>query len=167
MILRLSQKLAKKIKTTPTRVLPLDGNPLADWSAHLFVADRAHYILLSNTASLYSAVIHGRGVTCENALLKRGLDQIRELMNDDGLGFFYRRFVAPATATVRFSKALDRSVIGSMNELVFHAKFWLTERDASPYDASFHLNEIPMSPHGYANPREALKSLELSPADVP
>ncbi len=61
MILRLSQKLAKKVKTTPTRVLPLDANPFADWSAHLFTADRTQYILFSNTASLYSTVLYGAG----------------------------------------------------------------------------------------------------------
>jgi Domain of unknown function (DUF6933) len=42
MIIRLSQKLAKKIKVTPTRVLSPDANPFADWSAHLFTADRAY-----------------------------------------------------------------------------------------------------------------------------
>ena len=54
MIFRLSQKLNDKIKAGPLPVLPLDDNPLADWSAHLFLADRMQYILLSNTKSLYS-----------------------------------------------------------------------------------------------------------------
>ncbi|HTU92349.1 MAG TPA: hypothetical protein VMF69_19865 [Gemmataceae bacterium] len=31
---------------------PLDENPFADWSAALFVAGRAQYILLSNTKRL-------------------------------------------------------------------------------------------------------------------
>ena len=159
MILRLSQKLAKKIKTTPTRVLPPDANPFADWSAHLFTADRGHYILLTNTASLYSTVMHGGGISTDNRLLDHGLSQIRELMVDDGQEFLYLRFVAPATGTIRFSKALGRSVTGSMNELVYHAKMWLSEGDLSPHDVAFKLNEIPMSPLGFANPRETLKSL--------
>ncbi|QDT48902.1 hypothetical protein Pan258_29490 [Symmachiella dynata] len=40
MIIRLSQKLAKKIKADPLVTVPLDENPYADWSAHLFTADR-------------------------------------------------------------------------------------------------------------------------------
>jgi hypothetical protein len=43
--------------------LPLDGNPFADWSANLFVADRTKYILLSNTRSFYSTVMYGKGIT--------------------------------------------------------------------------------------------------------
>ncbi len=161
MIIRLTQKLAKKIKTAPTRVLPLDTNPLADWSAHLFTADRAQYILLANTASLYSTVVYGAGITDDNELLRRGLSQVREFMADDGQEFLYQRFVAPSTGTVRFSKALNRSVTGSMNDLVYHAKIWLAEGELSPHDVSFKLNEIPMSSLGYANPRKALKSLNL------
>jgi phosphoribosyl-ATP pyrophosphohydrolase len=160
MIIRLSQKLAKKIKTTPTRVLPPDANPFADWSAHLFTADRAHYILLTNTASLYSTVMHGGGISTDNRLLDHGLSQIRELMIDDGQEFLYLRFIAPSTATISFSKALNRSVTGSMNDLVYHAKVWLTEGDLSPHDVAFKLNQIPMSSLGYANPRKALKALQ-------
>jgi hypothetical protein len=40
MIFRLSQKLNAKIKAGVLRALPLHENPLADWSAHLFVAGR-------------------------------------------------------------------------------------------------------------------------------
>ena len=39
MIFRLSQKLNTKIKSGHS-ALPLDQNPFADWSAHLFVADQ-------------------------------------------------------------------------------------------------------------------------------
>jgi hypothetical protein len=54
MIFRLSRKLNAKIKTGPLRELPLHENPLADWSAALFVAGHTQHILLSNTKSLYS-----------------------------------------------------------------------------------------------------------------
>jgi hypothetical protein len=80
-------------------------------------------------------------------------------MSDDGLGFVYQRFIASCTGRVYFSKPLNRSVIGAMNEIVFHAKMWLTEGNLSPHDTSFKLNEIPMSALGYANPREIFKSL--------
>jgi hypothetical protein len=63
MIFRLSQKLLTKIKEVTLRVAPLDDNPFADWSAHLFIAGRARYILLSNTKSLYSKVMYGKGIT--------------------------------------------------------------------------------------------------------
>jgi hypothetical protein len=54
---------------------------------------------------------------------------------------------------------VDRSVIGSLNDLIYHATIWLTERELSPHDVGFKLNEIPFSSLAYANPREAFKSL--------
>ena len=140
--------------------MPLEANPFADWSAHLFTADRATYILLTNTASLYSTVMHGRGISSGGQFLERGLGQIREFMVDDGQEFIYRRFIAPTTGTARFSKALNRSVIGSMNDHIVAAKILLAEHGMSPHDVSFQLNETPLSAIDYANPREALKSLE-------
>jgi hypothetical protein len=96
MIVRLSQKLATKIHEQPTKSFALDENPYADWSGHLFTADRAQYIIVTNTASLYSAVFYGRGITDDNQFLRRTLDTIREVMDDDGLEFIHRRFIAPS-----------------------------------------------------------------------
>lgn len=62
MTFRLTHKLATKIKAGKPSPLPPAEDPLTDWSGHLFVAGRVHYILLSNTTSLYSAVIYGRGI---------------------------------------------------------------------------------------------------------
>jgi hypothetical protein len=59
-IFRLSHKLFAKLKEGTLPALPLDANPFADWSANLFVAVRARYILLSNTRSLYSTVMFGK-----------------------------------------------------------------------------------------------------------
>ena len=161
MIFRLSQKLANKIHEKPTRSLPLDGNPFADWSGHLFTADRTQYAIVTNTASLYSAVFYGRGITDGNQFIGRALDSIRELMDGDGLEFIHRRFVAPSTGMVQFSKALNRSVTGSMNDMVQGAKVLLAEDELSPFDIAFKLNEMHMSALKYTNPREALKTLEI------
>ncbi|MCL4195363.1 MAG: hypothetical protein KJZ87_26730 [Thermoguttaceae bacterium] len=67
MIFRLSRKLAAKLKEGSLPSLPLDENPYADWSAHLFTADRTQYIIISNTKSLYSVVLYGRGITDSSA----------------------------------------------------------------------------------------------------
>jgi hypothetical protein len=44
MIIRVSAKLGKKIHVMPTQSLSLDANPFADWSAHIFTADRTQYM---------------------------------------------------------------------------------------------------------------------------
>lgn len=164
MIFRLSQKLNSKIEAGTLPILPPHENPLADWSAHLFLAGRTQYILLSNTPSLYSTVMYGKGITNDRAFIERALSSIRECMEADGQGAAYERFLAPASATVQFAKALNRSVTGSMNDMTRHAVYWLEAGDVSPFEIGFRLKEIPMSalkhdgsPYGF--PRDVFKAL--------
>jgi hypothetical protein len=168
MIFRLSQKLNTKIKAGTLPTLPLDENPFADWSAHLFVADRTQYILVSNTKSLYSTVLFGKGITDDSHFIERALSSLREFMQDDGQEFVYRRFIAPASVSVRFAKALDRNVTGSMNELILHATHMLAEGELSPYDVGFKLNDVLLSvialskSEKYSKPQEAFKAMANS-----
>jgi hypothetical protein len=164
MIFRLSQELNAKIQAGALQALPLHESPLADWSAHLFVAGRVQYLLVSNTKALYSTVMYGKGVTTDSHFIERALGGIREFMEADGQAFAYGRFIVPASASVQFAKALDRSVTGSMNDLIKHATYWLAEGDLSPFDVGFRLNEIPMSALAgsgspYGKPREAFRAL--------
>jgi len=158
MILRLSQKLNTKIKAVKLADIPLDDNPYADWSCHLFTANRTQYILLSNTASLYSCVMFGKGITNDSRFIERALSTIREFMEDDGQAFVYQTFIVPASGTVSFAKALNRSVTGSMNDLVFGAKLLLAD-GMTPHEIGDRLSETPLSALGYSNPREAFKLL--------
>src|SRR5262245_57541149 len=120
MIFRLSAKLNAKIDSGPLKPLPQDVNPFGDWSADLFVADRAQYLLCCNTRLLYSAVMFAKGIANDSFFIERVLSNIRETLEADGQEFVYHRFIVPATGSVRFSKALNRSVIGSMTDLIRH-----------------------------------------------
>lgn len=168
MIFRLSQKLNTKVKAGTLPGLPLHENPFADWSAHAFVAGRWQYILLSNTKSLYSTVLVGKGTTNDSDFIERAISGIRELTEGDGQGAAFERFIAPASAEVRFAKALDRSVTGSMNDLIRHATAWLAEGNLSPHDVGVLLNDTLLSALGrsksetYGKPRDSFKALVAS-----
>ena len=165
MIFRISHKLNAKIKAGPLPQQPLDENPFADWSAHLFVADRSQYILLSNTRSLYSTVMYARGITEDGRFIERALSSMREFMEDDGQAFVYHHFIAPASATVHFAKALDRTVTGCMNELIVQATALLVGDELSEFDVGFRLNEVLLSAlsaseaEKYGTPRGAFKAM--------
>jgi hypothetical protein len=165
LIFRISHKLSTKIKAGPLATLPLSENPIADWSAHLFVADRTQYILLSNTKTLYSTVFYGKGITDDDRFIERALSSLRESLEDDGQASVYRRFIAPASGSVRFARALDRAVTGSMNDLIAHATAWLVEGELSPFDVGSRLNEVLLSSlaaggrEKYGSPRRAFQSM--------
>jgi len=165
MIFRLSQKLAMKLKESDLPVVPLDENPYADWSAHLFTVARTQYIIVANTTALYSVVMYGKGITDYSEFISRALSALREFMKDDGQSFVYQRLIAPTSGNVRFAKALDRSVTGSINELVKFATCYLQDDEISPHDLGFKLNDILLSAlalnkkDGYGKPNEAFKAL--------
>lgn len=164
MLLRLSQRLCTKLKVAHSKVLPPDPNPFADWSAHLFTAERTRFVIVTNTASLYSTVFYGRGIANDSQFIDRMLEAIREFMEGDGQEFAYQRLIAPASGSVRFSKALNRSVTGSMNDLIVHARMRLTEGELSPHDTSLRLNDIPFSSLEYRKPREVFETLTAQDA---
>ncbi|MEZ6131174.1 MAG: hypothetical protein R3C59_21075 [Planctomycetaceae bacterium] len=167
MILRLSQKLNTKIKAGKLAEMPVDENPYTDWSCHLFTADRTQYILLSNTVSLYSCVMFGKGITDDSRFIERALSTIREFMEDDGQAFVYQKFIAPSSATVSFAKASNRKVTGSINELVTTATHSLESGEVAPHDVGFGLNDLLLSAiatkedRGYGRPKEAFKRLSM------
>jgi hypothetical protein len=136
----------------------------------LFLVGRSPYILLCNTKSLYSTVLPGKGVTSARIFIERALSGIRECLQADGHEGVYERHIAPVVGSVRFARALNRSVTESMNELVQHAAAWLAEDDLSSQDVSVRLNDILLSVLArstampYGKPREAFRELSLPSA---
>lgn len=86
-------------------------------------------------------------------------------MEDDGQQFVYQKFIAPSSGSVQFAKALNRSVTGSIKELILTAEMLLAEDDLSPHDLGFRLNDTLLStlatekPGGYGKPNAAFRLL--------
>jgi hypothetical protein len=165
MIFRFSQKLGSRLKTGTLKPLPMDDAPVADWTSHLFFSGRTPYILVSNTAALYSTVLYAKGITDDSVFVVRVMSALREFMEADGLVFAYDRFIMPRTGTIRFASAHSRSVTGSINELISYAKVLLGDDEVSPFDLGFRLNDLLLSaiatanrPH-YGKPRDAFRAL--------
>ena len=113
-----------------------------DWSACLFMADRTQYILFSNTATLYSMVTYGRGVTDGSRLIHDLIDTMRDVTKHDGLETVYDTRIVPGLNTFSFTRALEGAVAGALSELISVAKLHLASGEISPYDVSFVLNDV-------------------------
>ncbi len=165
MILRFSQKLGSRLKAGILKPLPLDDAPVADWTSHLFFFDRTPYILVSNTAALYSTVLYAKGITDDGVFISSFTSTLREFMESDGLAFVYDRFIMPRTGLIRFASTFSRSVTGSMNELIAYAQVLLADEETSPFDLGFRLNELLLSAsttdeaRDYGKPRDAFRAL--------
>ena len=161
MIFRLTQKLAEKVGLHHLPALPPVQNPFIDWTAHLFRVERVQYIIVTNTAALYSVVMFGSGITDDNEFIQRTLSFMSELMAKDYCEFFYQRLIAPHTAEISFSKATDQRVLGSMNNLIVRADHYITERQMSPFDVSIEINELPVSYLRYRHPKNVFRQLKV------
>lgn len=165
MILRFSQKLGSRLKAGTLKPLPMDAAPIADWTSHIFFSGRTPYILVSNTAALYSTVLYAKGITNDSIFIVRFMAALRELMEADGLAFAYDRFIMPRTGLIRFASTFSRSVTGSMNELVSSAQVLLADEETSPFGLGFRLNDMLLSAsttdeaRDYGKPRDAFRAL--------
>jgi len=154
MLFRPSLKLAKRMKVSKLVELPLNSVPVGDWSGNIFNVSRTQHIILSNTRSLYSCLMLAKGITTQQAFVARALKTIRDFMEHDGQPSSVRSLLPCADMPASFSKSLSRSVIGSMNDLVFGAKLMLSD-GIDQHEVSVRLNESPLKALEYANPREA------------
>ena len=165
MIFRLSQRLNQKIKAGIPDVLPLHENPFVDWSCHIFPANRSQYILLCNTKSLYSCVMPAKGITNQKRFAENAMNCVRDFTADDANQWAFRKFIAPEYETVQFSKAFNRSVTSSMNQLIEYAQDLLIEDEMHPHEVGFKLNDFLLSSiaekksDGYGRPEDAFKRM--------
>lgn len=164
MILRLPLKLNAALRGGTPGVLAPHENPLLDWSVRAFGAGRKECVLLSNTRSLYSAVLDG--VAGENAarFAERVVGVIRAILEGVGRGSLAGTGSELTPESVRFAKALDRSVTGSMNELVAYATVLLAGGDLSVPEIGVRLNDLLLSALAggadkYGTPRDAFAEL--------
>ena len=165
MIIRVTQKLAKKIKVAPPTALPRDPNPFADWTANLFTTHRTQYIILTNSASLYSIIFYGRGITEGDIFIDHAFSALSDQMRDAGYGAIFEKHIAPLAGEFSFSKTGDRSLLGSMNDHVRCASVHLEYVEESLAAVAFKLNETPMGALDYRYPQNILEMLAGMPTE--
>ena len=163
-IYRLSHKLNSNVKAASLQSLPLADNPYVDWSCHVFNISRTQYIIFCNTDSLLSCLALRKGITSEQTLVARAMETIGAFLRELGHEQVFTQHIAPNANAVTFAKALNRSVTGSISELLVHAEYDLA--DGRPlHDVAKRLNAVPMSAlasrgsRGYGYPGEAFAGL--------
>jgi|SRR5271157_1494789 hypothetical protein len=141
MIIRLSQKLSKKIKELDLPAVAPHANPFLDWHARLFTHRRAQYIMVSNSTSLFSMFMHGAGVTDFTKFYERMNDTLKDVLHDIGADLIFEKTIVPNSRKVRLAKAQDRRVIGAMNDNIHFAKFVLEKEGKNLHHLSSRVNK--------------------------
>lgn len=166
MIIRLTQKLAKKIHSTDAlNTLELDNNPYIYWSANLFCVGRTQYILVTNTASLFSFIIYGRGITDNDCFIKTFLFSLEEFLKSTGNKEIFEKYIEPHTLRIMFAKSLNKAVTGSMNDFIYAAKCDMDVFNLSPHEISLRLIETPKTLLKYNFPKEVFQTMKTAKYD--
>lgn len=118
MLLRLTEKMARKLKTGPLPANDADHGRYLEWYANLFTVDRVQYILTTEAQSLFSIIMYGRGVTDDGIYLDRLLSELREYLFSKGNRLILERVIVPHAREITLAKTRSRSVLGSMNDMV-------------------------------------------------
>lgn len=161
MILRLHDKLARRIGIRPIEASPLGANPFADWSSQVFRAGREDFILTINTTVLYTVVIPARGIQTEVVFRAKMLAHLRALLFDDGFEFHVKRLIDAEADAVHYSRPFMRGVATAMSDLVELANHGIEFEERSPELTARQINGTPMAVLGQATPREAFRHLSF------
>ncbi len=162
MVVHFTKKLRDKLHLTAVTEVPVPAGAHLRWYANLFRADGVQYILTTNAASLYSVVMYGRGITDANLYIRHFLTALYEQLEGSNMQMIYKHCIAPYTGTITLSKTESRSVLTSMNDMVYHSKHRLEDGAVSLWEVGEWLNAVlPYSAIGYRFPCQVFAQLPL------
>ena len=143
MILRATVKLANKLKINPLQIYDKKVSAFEHWYGHLFSVNKIQYILFTNVYSLYSVVFTAKEVVDLECFAKTVAINLSELMHAQGIGSLNNRFVNDSFNRIEVVKTNDRSILGSMNDMINHVEFFLNQNQITLMDISVRLNNTP------------------------
>jgi hypothetical protein len=160
LIIRVSQRLAKRLKIRMSRGSYVQGVPLLSWNAdELTLPDGSRCAFLSEDATLYSILVPLRGIRTESELISRVIERLQGLAKECGQLDLFK------SVNVIFTKRTDRRRIGSQNDLM--SLCWYAMDDAGiPFLPAMVpmleecANQAPLSVLERSSPNKEMKLLK-------
>ncbi|MFQ5551671.1 MAG: hypothetical protein ACE5FJ_10590 [Gemmatimonadales bacterium] len=150
--LRCTQRLRRRLPMEVTVAPPVPTTKLGDWYANVLFVRHQHLVLCTSERSLLSVIVPAKDPAQLPVRLRNG---VRSLLLALGL--------PPATvateihemAQLLVSKTANRSVLGTMNDIVHHCRWHGANRPTFDVRAlEFELAEMPALTREFAFPRE-------------
>ena len=147
MVFRLTKKLSEKLHLgkLPRTETPEEGST---WHANLLRASGVQYIVLTESLTLYSLLILGRGIVDGAAFGRIARQIVGAKFEEEGWSHLLGNRVAFDTGEPIFLAAHDRSVIASIGEISRMAKFEIEGHERSLDIHTNWINQIPYSKRG-------------------
>jgi hypothetical protein len=157
--LRCTQRLLQRLKRKPATDPPASTTRLGDWYGNLLYVHKKQLALFVSEKSLLPVLIPARELAELPAVLTSAFV---ELMGAMGAPRNAVEAEVGRMQELSFGPTANRSVLGSMNDMIFAVKFLLSRSpEKRLIDLAIDLGKTPYSALKYQYPREvAVKLLE-------
>jgi hypothetical protein len=98
-------------------------------------------------------------VTDEQSLIRRLLGGLEVCLAGTKLEFQFQRWILPELISTQWAPIPGKSILGSLNDLIFQARHGLENRDYTPVELSRWLAATPMSALGMNSPERVFPTL--------
>ena len=156
--LRPTKKLARQLGLTIPAEPPPVVSRVADWCAHIFPLGDEPWLIFCNTASLYPVFASSAGVTDGESLVRRAGGMILQVLRDNRHSL-QADILERELTQYQWAPIPGRSVLGSINELIWLGEAWFDDDALTPAVLSDQLGKTPMSALGMNNPTRAFTTL--------
>lgn len=139
------------------------NSPFGSWHVHLFFRRRKKCLIFTNTETLYSFVVENvKRADVRNLATLFQKELKRSLFHEEFNAEIMRK-VTSAIENIQFARASNRSVLSSMNDLIWqHDGYTETVEEQGREDlvaVNRQINRTPMGAMKYALPVERFKQL--------
>jgi hypothetical protein len=162
MILRATNKLAKKLNIQSLQKNDNKCSAFEEWYGNLFTVDKKQYILFTNAYSLYSVIMPGKGINSLSKFSDLSGICLSELLKEENCDNLISRLVINPGEIFDVYPTNNRSVLSTMNEMVYFAHNYIIEEQPPLLEISKKVNSLIYGPIDFENPLNVLKKMALS-----
>ena len=150
---RCTQRVLRRLGIETIADAPVSTTRLGDWYINLLLARRHRLLIFVSEPTLLSVFIPVKELSTLIPRFRRGLAEVLQAL---GAPIHAIEAETSDMETVVFAATVNRSVLGSMNDLIFQAKWELKSNPQQTLlELGLRLSQVPCKPLGYRYPREA------------
>ena len=157
---RCTAKLLKRLKIDKPGEPPAPQNALGDWYGNILFTKAGHYLLLLSDRSRLPVLLSAREL---HSFPSRFLQTLADVLEGIGVPSHQIDRELKVMQPLYFGKTADRSVLGTLNDFGFLAKYWLSPGDLSLYEVNLRLARAPCQPLQSKFPDKETRSLLANP----
>lgn len=155
---QITKNLSDRLRRTLIDVESLPHSDIDDFHSNLLKFGRYNCVLITNNKTLYSFFLFGLKADDFKHFEEVVRERVFKLLIESGLSQAQFEKILESMETFNYSKASNRSVIASMNNMKKQIESYL-ERYDDIYEINKKLNKTPYKIVGYKYPIEAFSEI--------